>query len=132
MTVAIYDIGMFCQFSDFIVGGNIQTRIEGFGIKYFKCITTDINLVYNSFSDAISFVREKRLPVFIECITHRFSGHSKSDKREYIPKELDEFWLQNDFLTKLEASLSLTVVDSIKTGVEKEISNAINITLETK
>ena len=45
--------------------------------------------------------RNDRKPRFIEIKTFRFSGHSKSDKREYIPAKEDEYWHEHDPLIKL-------------------------------
>lgn len=62
---------------------------------------------------------------FIEFITHKFSGHSKSDARLYIPKAVDEYWEKNDPLLRLENKLEAADVLQTRISVEEEIDAAI-------
>ena len=42
----------------------------------------------------------------MEVLTHRFCGHSKSDKRAYIPKERDDYWHVHDCINSVAKQLS--------------------------
>ncbi len=105
--------------------GIVQNRIEGFGLQYYRCEATDVEDIYDKCQDLVSRIRAKRHPQFIEFITHRFSGHSKSDSRLYIPKAVDEYWESHDPLIRLESMLDPTDVSMTKTSVEQEIDTAI-------
>ena len=105
--------------------GNIQDRIHGFGLDYYQTEAIDVEIVSNQCKDLIGFVRTNRKPKFIEFKTHRFSGHSKSDKREYVDLHLDEYWHKNDPLLRLENRLEEKMVKEIKQKVENMITNSV-------
>ena len=67
--------------TEYSTSGKIADRIKGFGLNYFVCKSNDYYNVRTEIGNAVNFVRQKREPAFIEIITHRFSGHSKRDKR---------------------------------------------------
>jgi len=105
--------------------GNMEYRIKGFGIEYHKIVANDVEKVFDFCDELVTVVRKKRKPVFIEFETHRFSGHSKSDKREYIPDELDEYWRRNDPLKLLENKLESNDVQGTYEQVKSLIEDAV-------
>ena len=105
--------------------GKIEDRIHGFGLDYYQTEAKDVEIVSDQCKDLISFVRTKRKPIFIEFKTHRFSGHSKSDKREYVDPHLDEYWHKNDPLLRLENRLEEKMVKEIKQKVENMIEESL-------
>lgn len=105
--------------------GVIQKRIEGFGLPYLQCKATDVDDLYDKCAEVVSKIRNTRHPQFIEFITHRFSGHSKSDARLYMPKEIDEYWKKNDPLHRIESKLEATDIVATKISVENMIDAAI-------
>ena len=105
--------------------GKIEDRIHGFGLDYHQIEAIDVEIVSNQCKDLIGFVRTNRKPKFIEFKTHRFSGHSKSDKREYVDLHLDEYWHKNDPLLRLENRLEEKMVKEIKQKVENMITNSV-------
>ncbi|MBR4793280.1 MAG: thiamine pyrophosphate-dependent dehydrogenase E1 component subunit alpha [Bacteroidaceae bacterium] len=98
-----------------------EDRVKGFGLPYSRVEATDFDQLYSVLEKAVKSVRETRGPEFVEVITHRFCGHSKSDKREYIPSNRDEYWNEHDCIKSIESQLSQTEVDSVKEAVAKEI-----------
>lgn len=111
--------------STFSTCGEYSERIKGLGVDYVKQKALDVEDVYNLSKNIIKKIRTDRLPAFIEFETHRFSGHSKSDSRKYIPKEVDEYWLTNDPLLKLRNSLAISLVERIESNVNTSIELAI-------
>lgn len=105
--------------------GRTENRIKGFGIDYLYHKALDVIDIYNFSNEIISDIRIKRKPAFIEFETHRFSGHSKSDKREYIPNSLDEYWINNDPLVKLKNELSGNTIEFIENSVHSLILKSI-------
>ena len=109
-----------------VSSGEFAQRVKGFGIDYHFLKALDVMEVYEFSKEVISKIRKDRKPAFIEFETHRFSGHSKSDKREYMPQEVDAYWRENDPLLKAEKSLNQRTAENIKI----EIEDAIKISLE--
>ena len=98
-----------------------EDRVKGFGLHYSRVEASDFDQLYSVLEEAVKSVRETRGPEFVEVITHRFCGHSKSDKREYIPSSRDAYWHEHDCIRSVASHLTQTEVDSIKVAVEKEI-----------
>lgn len=109
--------------SDYATYGKISDRICGFGLKYSFCESTDYYNVRKNIGEAVNFVRKNRKPAFIEIVTHRFSGHSKSDKREYMSKEREKYWKANDPLIK--------IANALPPDVENTVNTEINVRIET-
>ena len=110
--------------------GCVENRVLGFGLPYYKIKADDVNNVYDFSMPLVAKVRKDRLPLFVEYETFRFSGHSKSDKREYIPQEMDKYWYANDALLKIEERLDTEMVCKIKKEVDYVIENAVNKALK--
>lgn len=79
----------------------LRERAEAMGIEthYFEAI--DAGELWELSGNLIERMRKDRAPRFIEIRTFRFSGHSKSDKREYIPAKEDKYWHEHDPLIGL-------------------------------
>jgi TPP-dependent pyruvate/acetoin dehydrogenase alpha subunit len=107
--------------------GTFKDRVEGFGLKYFQVEGSDYFKVYDTLKTGKGFISENQKPVFIEVLTHRFCGHSKSDSREYIPIELDDYWKKNDFLIKLERDLGQEKVKEVSEKVRMQINEAYTL-----
>jgi len=106
--------------------GNIQDRIHGFGLDYYQIEAIDVETVSDKCKDLVNLVRTKRKPIFIEFKTHRFSGHSKSDKREYVDPCLDEYWHKNDPLLGLQNKLDKKIVEEVYQKVENMINKSVD------
>lgn len=105
--------------------GLIRSRIEGFGLPYSRCEAIDVEDLYERCGELVTKIRASRHPQFIEFITHRFSGHSKSDARLYIPQERDDYWKKNDALLRIENKLEKSDVLQQSKLIEEEIDSAI-------
>jgi TPP-dependent pyruvate/acetoin dehydrogenase alpha subunit len=110
--------------TDYATSGKISDRVRGFGLKYSCCESGDYYNLRTEIGTILNFVRENRKPAFIEVETHRFSGHSKSDKREYMSKERESYWRQNDTLLKIENELTAELLTSIRNNILQKIEIA--------
>jgi len=106
--------------------GSCEARVRSFDIEYNFAEANDVMSVYRMSEIVINRVRATRNPSFIEFKTHRFSGHSKSDKREYIDQELDRYWEKNDPLKKLAETMDKSRVSYIEKTVDQRITEAIS------
>lgn len=100
---------------------DFRMRVEGFGLPYTKTEATDFAALYGTLREGVGKVRSDRSPQFIEVMTHRFCGHSKSDRRLYIPKSRDDFWHDNDIVKSVICKMSEAEYLEVKASVDAEI-----------
>lgn len=98
-----------------------EDRVKGFGLPYTRVEASDFNNLFSVLETAVKRVRETREPQFVEVLTHRFCGHSKSDKRAYIPKERDDYWHEHDCIKNVAKQLSEAEVKEVEESVSTEI-----------
>jgi len=98
-----------------------EDRVKGFALPYTRVEASDFDDLYNVLKTAVKNVRETREPQFVEVLTHRFCGHSKSDKRAYIPKERDEYWREHDCIKSVAKQLTEADVKEVEENVAAEI-----------
>ncbi len=71
-------------------------RVCGYGIEAAQCDGQDFDIVYEHAKAAVSHVRGRKGPYFLEVMTYRYRGHSMSDSRAYRTREEEELWKQRD------------------------------------
>jgi pyruvate dehydrogenase E1 component alpha subunit len=65
----------------------------------------DVGAVYVAVGKAVGRARAGGGPTFIEALTYRHKGHSRTDPATYRPKEEVEEWLARDPIPALERLL---------------------------
>lgn len=98
-----------------------EDRVKGFGLPYTRVEASDFDNLYSVLETAVKRVRETREPQFVEVLTHRFCGHSKSDKRAYIPQERDDYWHEHDCIKSVAKQFSEAEVKAVEESVSAEI-----------
>ena len=98
-----------------------EDRVKGFGLPYTRVEASNFDNLFSVLETAVNKVRETREPQFVEVLTHRFCGHSKSDKRAYIPKERDDYWHEHDSIKSVTKQLSEEDVKEVEESVASEI-----------
>ena len=98
-----------------------EDRVKGFALPYTRVEASDFDKLYSVLKTAVKKVRETREPQFVEVLTHRFCGHSKSDKRAYVPKERDDYWHEHDCIKSVAKQLTETEVKEVEESVAAEI-----------
>ena len=80
-------------------------RAEGYAMANVQVDGNDVEAVYAATAEAANRARSGGGPTFIECMTYRHRGHSRTDPAKYRdPKEV-EAWLARDPLKLYEAAL---------------------------
>ncbi len=80
-------------------------RAEGYAMANVQVDGNDVEAVYAATAEAAARARSGGGPTFIECMTYRHRGHSRTDPAKYRdPKEV-EAWLARDPLRLYEAAL---------------------------
>jgi TPP-dependent pyruvate/acetoin dehydrogenase alpha subunit len=100
---------------------DFERRVQGFGIPYRQVCAGNFGNLYDTLKNAVEAVRTSRGPHFVEVLTHRFCGHSKSDKRAYIPHERDDYWHEHDIIKSAEEGLTVSEIDEITAKVEARV-----------
>lgn len=98
-----------------------EDRVKGFKLPYSRVEASDFDQLFAVLKDAVMKVRKERAPRFVEVMTHRFCGHSKSDKRAYIPKERDDYWHEHDCIKMVASKLTPNEVEEIEKSVAEQV-----------
>jgi TPP-dependent pyruvate/acetoin dehydrogenase alpha subunit len=126
--------GEFTPMEKVTGGGDIAARAATLGMPASKVDGNDLRAVAEAAAQAVAHARS-RGPVFLEALTYRHLGHSKSDPGAYRPPEEVERWKARDPLTVGRALLlhELGVdeadVDAAEQRARTEIERAIEAAL---
>jgi TPP-dependent pyruvate/acetoin dehydrogenase alpha subunit len=109
-----------------VTAGEIRARAEVMGLQAETVDGMSVWAVREAAARALSHARGGEGPAFVEAITYRFVGHSRSDPGAYRPDgELDE-WRARDPLVRLRAQLEsesydAAALDEIEHDVQSEL-----------
>ncbi|GAA4705491.1 thiamine pyrophosphate-dependent dehydrogenase E1 component subunit alpha [Phytohabitans rumicis] len=84
----------------------LAERASGYGIPSTTVDGNDVQQVYDAVTDAVARARSGDGPSFVEAVTYRWKGHSKSDKNLYRTRDEIEQWRERDPITLFEAAAS--------------------------
>jgi acetoin:2,6-dichlorophenolindophenol oxidoreductase subunit alpha len=109
-----------------VTAGEIRARAEVFGIPAETIDGMSVWTVRESAARAIAHARAGNGPAFVEALTYRFVGHSRSDPGAYRPEgELDE-WKARDPIPLLRAQLEAEGVDAAQLDeLERELGQEL-------
>ena len=95
-----------------VTAGEIRARAEVMGVTAETIDGMSVWTVREAARNAVAHARGGDGPVFIEALTYRFVGHSRSDPGAYRPEgELDR-WRERDPIAVLRAQLEAEGVDA--------------------
>ena len=112
--------------SEDVTAGNAIGRVEALELPAQVVDGNDLWAVREAAGSALEGARAGEGPAFIEALTYRFVGHSRSDPGKYRPEgELDE-WRQRDPLVVARARLldegvSAEELDAVEADVTAEL-----------
>jgi acetoin:2,6-dichlorophenolindophenol oxidoreductase subunit alpha len=86
-------------------GGDITARAAALGMPAGRVDGNDLEAVGAAASEALERARRGDGPAFLEALTYRQVGHSKSDPGKYRPPGELEHWLARDPLALMRARL---------------------------
>jgi TPP-dependent pyruvate/acetoin dehydrogenase alpha subunit len=109
-----------------VTAGEIRGRPEMMGVPAETIDGMSVWTVRDAAGRAIAHAREGNGPAFVEAITYRFVGHSRSDPGAYRPEgELDE-WKLRDPIVLLRAQLEAEGVEPSRLDdVEHELRDEL-------
>lgn len=83
----------------------LTERAEAYRMPAVRVDGNDVLAVYDTVADAVDRGRRGEGPTFIEALTYRQRGHSRSDPGTYRPAEEVEAWLARDPIDLFGAAL---------------------------
>jgi TPP-dependent pyruvate/acetoin dehydrogenase alpha subunit len=109
-----------------VTAGEIRARAEVMGVPAETVDGMSVWTVRDAAARALEHVRGGSGPAFVEAITYRFVGHSRSDPGAYRPEgELDE-WRGRDPIPLLRAQLEAEGVDAAQLDeLERELAEEL-------
>ena len=67
-------------------------RAAAYNIASSRVDGNDLGQLLTTFREVVDLVRTEQRPAFVECMTYRWTGHSKSDPRLYRTREEEAEW----------------------------------------
>jgi TPP-dependent pyruvate/acetoin dehydrogenase alpha subunit len=107
--------GEFTAVERVTAGEDIAARAAVYGLPSRKVDGNAIAEVVDAAADAVGHARDGRGPAFLECLTYRHLGHSKSDPAKYRPADEHAAWLARDPIELEKARLA----DELGVGAER-------------
>jgi TPP-dependent pyruvate/acetoin dehydrogenase alpha subunit len=121
--------GEFTPMDAVTAGGDIAARAATLGMPAQKVDGNDLVAVGTVARAAVAQARAGEGPAFIEAITYRQVGHSKSDPGAYRPEGELELWLDRDPLNLVRARLDEKQAVELEVAVEERIERALETAL---
>ena len=129
--------GMSMASKNAIAGGSVVKRAESYGIESTSTDGNDVEGVYQSVLTNKQEIISNSKPRFIECVTYRYRGHSKSDRNLYRTDDEINFWKEEKdplirFTSKLlEENIKKTDLKKIESEVKDEIKSSVKKALQS-
>lgn len=125
----------FTAMASVTAGGDIAGRAAAYGMASRKVDGNAVGDVLDAASEATGRARAGEGPAFLECLTYRHLGHSKSDPGKYRPDEEVEAWLARDPIERAklrlreEMGVGAEAIERVEASVAAEIETAIESAL---
>jgi TPP-dependent pyruvate/acetoin dehydrogenase alpha subunit len=97
-----------------VTAGEIRARAEVMDVPAETIDGMSVWAVRKAAAGALAHVRDGNGPAFVEALTYRFVGHSRSDPGAYRPEGELEDWMGRDPIVVLRAQLEAEGVDAAR------------------
>jgi TPP-dependent pyruvate/acetoin dehydrogenase alpha subunit len=104
---------------------DVAERAKAYGVPSQIVDGMDVLAVRAATADAVASARAGAGPTLIECKTYRFTGHSRSDARDYRTDEEEAEWAARDPLLVLGARLDQAALELFEASVKAELDDAV-------
>ena len=108
----------------------IYKFVRAYGMKSVQIDGNDVEVVYQTVSEAAKHVRSGAGPMFIEGITYRLAGHMAGDLETYrTPEEIDAQRVHEPLVVLqkrlIERGVTEETLEKIRKEVEAEVADAV-------
>jgi acetoin:2,6-dichlorophenolindophenol oxidoreductase subunit alpha len=126
--------GEFTPMAAVTAGGDIRARAAGYDMPAAKVDGNDAEAVREAALEAVGYARGGAGPAFVECLTYRQLGHSKTDPGAYRPAGELDTWLARDPLVVAAGRLAAAGLGAeevagraaaVRAGVEASVAAAV-------
>jgi len=102
-------------------------RAASYGLPAIVIDGNDADVVYRTAQEAYAKARAGEGPSLIECLTYRYSGHSRADPAKYRPPgELEHWKTTNDPITRYRERLAqFGIAEATIAGIEAEVMKVV-------
>ena len=121
--------GMSMASEKAVAGESIASRGNSYGIESIQIDGNDVEAVYESVSSCKDEILSNKRPKFIEAVTYRYRGHSKSDRNLYRTSEEINFW--KDEKDPIKRYIGKLLEQGITEVDLKEIDEEVKQTIRT-
>lgn len=121
--------GMSMATEKAVAGESIASRGKSYGIESIQIDGNDVEAVYESVSTCKDEILSNKRPKFIEAVTYRYRGHSKSDRNLYRTSEEINFW--KDEKDPIKRYIGKLLEQGITEVDLKEIDEEVKQTIRT-
>ena len=137
--------GMSMASEKAVAGESIASRGQSYGIESIQIDGNDVEAIYESVSTCKDEILSNKRPKFIEAVTYRYRGHSKSDRNLYRTSEEINFWkdekdpikryigklleqgITEVDLKKIDEEVKQTIRTSVKKALDSPLSPITNL-----
>ncbi len=107
-------------------------RAASYGLERIVIDGNDVDVVYRTAQAAFARARAGDGPSLIECLTYRYSGHSRADPAKYRPPGELEEWMKRDpvklYRKRLEEfGIDATAIAAIETESKRKVDEATEL-----
>src|SRR5580698_4223152 len=107
-------------------------RASAYGLERIIVDGNDADIVYRTAAAAYGKARAGGGPSLIECMTYRYSGHSRADPAKYRPEGELEKWKERDPIKLYRERLKqFGVSDEAIARIENDVKREVNEATET-
>jgi acetoin:2,6-dichlorophenolindophenol oxidoreductase subunit alpha len=109
----------------------LAERADAYAMASARVDGNDVMAVHAAVSEAAERARAGEGPTFVEALTYRHRGHSRTDPATYRPEGELEAWLERDPIPRLEALLAERGVEADRiAGARHDADAAVSAALE--
>ena len=129
--------GMSMASDKAVAGESIASRGNSYGIESIRIDGNDVEAVFESVTNFKNEILSSNRPKFIEAVTYRYRGHSKSDRNLYRTSDEIEYWKEEKdpikrYIGKLiESGVTEAKLKEIDEGVKKLIRDSVKKALDS-
>jgi pyruvate dehydrogenase E1 component alpha subunit len=107
-------------------------RASAYGLERIIIDGNDADVVYRTAQAAYARARAGEGPSLIECLTYRYSGHSRADPAKYRPPGELEQWLKRDPVKVYRERLKMFgIADDAIAAIERDVLKEVDTATET-
>ena len=129
--------GMSMASDKAVAGESITSRGNSYGIESIQIDGNDVEAVFESVTSFKNEILASNRPKFIEAVTYRYRGHSKSDRNLYRTSDEIEYWKEEKdpikrYIGKLiESGVTEAKLKEIDEGVKELIRDSVKKALDS-